>query len=219
MGTDNIFHKRKARSKESLQRRKPHLKSYDTVLIVTEGSKTEPNYFRELINHFRLNNVRYVKIDIDDHNYGLAPINIVDRAIDKIDQYDNFFCVFDKDIHPTYKAAIDKAKRSRWKRKIKIIDSVPCFEFWILLHYEYTTAAFYSSGKGSICDNLIRRKLKKYLPEYTKGSENIAYETLHLLDNAVANAKKVQEHNKKSGVESPSTKVHILIEYMKTFIK
>jgi hypothetical protein len=47
MGSDNLFHKRKARQIESLRRKKARRASYETVLIVCEGEKTEPNYFKE----------------------------------------------------------------------------------------------------------------------------------------------------------------------------
>lgn len=48
MGTDDLFHKRKQRRATSLQRKKALKAPYDRVLIVCEGAKTEPNYFREI---------------------------------------------------------------------------------------------------------------------------------------------------------------------------
>ena len=61
MGTDNIFHKRKAKSNEHLQRGKPKRQPYDRVLIVCEGNKSEPFYFESLIDDFRLSSAN-VKI-------------------------------------------------------------------------------------------------------------------------------------------------------------
>lgn len=48
MGTDNLFHKKKKRKAESLRRRRAMKASYDVILIVCEGAKTEPNYFTEV---------------------------------------------------------------------------------------------------------------------------------------------------------------------------
>lgn len=48
MGTDNLFHKRKARPPSSFQRRAARRAPYAKVLIVCEGEKTEPNYFKGL---------------------------------------------------------------------------------------------------------------------------------------------------------------------------
>ena len=45
MGSEDLFHKRKAKSAEQLERRKAKRSPYEKVLIVCEGEKTEPNYF------------------------------------------------------------------------------------------------------------------------------------------------------------------------------
>ena len=42
---------RRARQINDLKRNRAKQASYDRVLIVCEGSKTEPNYFREIIDH------------------------------------------------------------------------------------------------------------------------------------------------------------------------
>ncbi|QEP42963.1 hypothetical protein D5085_07395 [Ectothiorhodospiraceae bacterium BW-2] len=56
MGSDDLFHRRKERKEQQLRRQKAKRKGYDRVLIVTEGQKTEPLYFREVIRHYRLQN-------------------------------------------------------------------------------------------------------------------------------------------------------------------
>lgn len=47
MGTDDLFHKRRAKKAKDLRRRKARRDPYDKVLIVCEGSKTEPYYFTD----------------------------------------------------------------------------------------------------------------------------------------------------------------------------
>lgn len=54
MGSDDLFHKRKARRSKYLKRRKARREPYDRVLIVCEGEKTEPVYFKALIRALRL---------------------------------------------------------------------------------------------------------------------------------------------------------------------
>ena len=39
MGTDNLFHNRKAKGKKELERKRARREPYDKVLIVTEGKK------------------------------------------------------------------------------------------------------------------------------------------------------------------------------------
>lgn len=224
MGTDNLHHKRKARLNKSIGRKPPHRPPYDRVLIVCEGAKTEPNYFDELIKHFRLINVKNLKIEIIGDDCGSAPITIVELALKKnkeSDDYDRIFCVFDKDNHTSYNEAIDKIKRARLKpgHSIQAINSIPCFEFWILLHFEYTTAPFSATGKDSICHSLIKNKLCNHIPEYDKGKKEMVQRIIPKLDTAIKHAKMIETYHKTSGTDNPSTKVHILVEYLQNITK
>ncbi|OPY61749.1 MAG: hypothetical protein A4E57_04133 [Syntrophorhabdaceae bacterium PtaU1.Bin034] len=45
MGTDDLYHKRKAKTARDLARKKATRAPYERVLIVCEGRKTEPYYF------------------------------------------------------------------------------------------------------------------------------------------------------------------------------
>ncbi len=76
MGSDDLHHKRKARRAKDLARRKSSRASYDRVLIVCEGAKTEPNYLRELIDCLELNSAN-VEVDGDS---GSSPISVVKHA-------------------------------------------------------------------------------------------------------------------------------------------
>jgi len=48
MGSDDLFHKRKAKNAQQLARRKARRAPYAKVLIVCEGEKTEPLYLNDL---------------------------------------------------------------------------------------------------------------------------------------------------------------------------
>ncbi len=52
LGTDDLFHKRKAKVTNDLNRKQAIKRTYEKILIVCEGSKTEPNYFAEAVAHF-----------------------------------------------------------------------------------------------------------------------------------------------------------------------
>jgi hypothetical protein len=60
MGSENLFHKRKAHKAELHRRRMAKRAPYDRVLIVCEGAKTEPNYFGWLRNKLGLNRANVV---------------------------------------------------------------------------------------------------------------------------------------------------------------
>ena len=218
MGTDNLFHKRKERKAELLRRRRATKDPYDVILIVCEGAKTEPNYFDELKKVFRLSNAN-VRIC----GRGADPLSVVDFAIETFrrePEFDRVYCVFDRDRHTTYNAALDRVRRTRLGKgnKIFAIPSVPCFEFWLLLHFTYTTRPFDAPVGDSICSKVIE-ELKNHLPAYQKGQQDIFYKIQDKLDNAITNARCVEQFHQTSGTDNPSTLVYSLVEYLRDLKK
>ena len=127
---DQLFKKRKARLAQSLRRRRAIRSSYDMVLIVCEGEKTEPNYFKALIDDFQLNTANVV---VGKNTDGSSPKSIVNFALKeyrKEREYDRVYCVFDKDRHSTYDDALHRIKKAGMDKGHSIIavTSVPCFE-------------------------------------------------------------------------------------------
>ena len=218
MGTDNLFHKRKERKAESLRRRQAMKAPYDVVLIVCEGEKTEPNYFSELKKTFRLSNAN-VRIC----GRGSDPLSVVNFAIETFrwePEFDRVYCVFDRDRHTTYDAALDRVRRTRLGKGSRIfaIPSIPCFEFWLLLHFMYTTRPFDAPPGDSICSRVIE-ELKKHLPAYKKGDHDIFNKMQDSLNDAITNASRVQQFHQTSGTDNPSTLVHSLVEYLRDLKK
>lgn len=220
MGSDDLHHKRRARKIDSLRRSKAKRSPYDVVLIVCEGAKTEPHYFQELKDAFRLNNAN---IMISGKECGSDPLSVVSYAIKTFKDnpiYDRVYCVFDQDRHTTYHPALDKVRRASLGKvgKMFAIPSVPCFEFWLLIHYVYTTGQFDAPGGDSICARVIG-ELKNHLPNYEKGQRNIFSITLNNLDNAITNSKRIEQFHETSGTDNPSTKIHTLVEYLRDLNK
>ncbi|MDD2853711.1 MAG: RloB family protein [Desulfuromonadaceae bacterium] len=217
MGSDDLFHKRKQRLAASLKRKKAKKAPYDRVLIVCEGAKTEPNYFREIRDVYRLNTAN---IDICGQECGSDPLSVVNYAIKKFREdtdYDRVYCVIDRDKHPTYDAAIDKLSQTRLGKDVifKAITSVPCFEFWLLLHFGFTTRQFCAPGNASNCELVLAELNKKELiPGYCKGARNIFALTKERLSDAIRHANQLQQHNLATGANNPSTNIHELIEYL-----
>lgn len=60
MGNENLFYKRKAKNEKDLARKRAKRSSYEKILIVCEGQKTEPNYFNELKDFYQLNTANVV---------------------------------------------------------------------------------------------------------------------------------------------------------------
>lgn len=208
----------RAGSHHSLKRRGPRREPYDRVLIVCEGSKTEPNYLRELIAHHQLSSAN-VQIVGDG---GAAPISVVDYAIaqfEKDPDYNRVFCVFDRDEHASFDAAVqrvrDKALQRRdGRRKLgparfEAITSIPCFEYWILLHFQYTTATM-----PRFVDVEPRMRAFPALAGYNKGATGLFGRTQALLQVALDHADRANRAALGNGSSNPTTQMPTLIRYL-----
>ena len=70
-------HSPKERQKQQLERKLGRRASYDRILIVSEGSKTEPNYFSEIRAAYRIHTAN---IQVQPSDFGTAPIQVVRYA-------------------------------------------------------------------------------------------------------------------------------------------
>lgn len=186
-----------------------------------KGGKTEPKYFKELREAFRLSSAN---IEIAGDECGSSPRNVVNYALAvyrKQKKHNRIFCVFDKDRHPTYNEALAKIRDVKLIKgdSIQAITSVPCFEIWLLLHFIPTTKAFVSKeASDSICASVIKELVRR-LPGYTKGMDNLFPALLNRLPTAIKNAKQLAEHGVASGSDNPSTQMHYLVEYLRDLKK
>ena len=215
MGTDNIFHKRKARRAASHQRQRAKRAPHERVLIVCEGEKTEPNYFRGLRAAFGINTMNVV---IADKKRGLDPKRLVEYALEeyrKDSDFEHVFCVFDRDKHATYDDALDKIRKTRMKAgtKLHAITSIPCFEIWLLLHFTFTTRSFCSATDDSNCA-LVMSDLDQFMPGYSKGGTDV-FMGNERLQTAIDNAKQLEEFHKTSGTDNPSTRIYKVVEFLR----
>lgn len=136
------------------------------------------------------------------------------KQLMKNDSYDKVYCIIDRDKHPNFHQALQKATGN----KIEVIISIPCFEYWLLLHFEYTSCPF-QVVQGSNCNEVIKA-LKKHWSEYEKGTDFKYY--YHLLkrnqNKAIAHAKQRETECQHESLENrnPYTQMYSLIEYLNT---
>lgn len=171
------------------------------ILIVCEGKKTEPQYFER----FRVPGL-VVKIE----GIGMNTLKLVDQAI-KIrgeDEYDQVWCVFDKDDFPikNFENAIQRALDN----DMHVAYSNQAFELWYVLHFEYLNSA--------IDRKIYMKKLSDHLGyEYKKNDPNI-YQVLYCkIDTAIRNSERlIQEyHPSHPGIDDPSTTVYQLVNTLR----
>lgn len=223
MGRDNSP---KKRQQKRLDRKKEGSRaSYDRILIVSEGTKTEPNYFREICCAHRIPTANVV---VQPGRDGTSPLQVVTYAQQLFEKGDPHcrverrafewvYAVFDRDQHASYEKAIQLAEsldfslRNDLNNKVRFlaVASVPCFELWLLLHFEKVQAP--------ILRNEVSDRLKCYLPKYEKGSKAIYKETKAKLPEAISRAKELKEKaGRGARGEGPFTAVHELVHQLTT---
>ena len=212
MGADNQAKDRQARK---LERKQNTRKSHDRILIVSEGEKTEPNYFKEIRNKYRLNTAH---VGIEPSGYGTEPMQITQYAEDLFKQgdphkkinpkaFEQVYIVFDRDDHKTYFDALSYIEILDKKKLLNDLDepvrfyavaSIPCFEFWLLLHFEEL--------KHWVHRDEVYKKLKTYLPDYEKGKNDTFSATLHNLIVAKNRAKALVQYQEEDGDDKEKDK-------------
>jgi hypothetical protein len=208
VGTDDLHFKRKQQGQRALARKKARRKPYDVVFIACEGSKTEPNYLRGLCKYLKLNPANVI---IRSCPLSSDPVGIVKFALNahEHDDYDRIYCVFDKE-HTNYQQALDKINATK-KVAIYAITSVPCFEYWLLLHYKDSSKPFYQKNNKSVGEQL-KSELKKYIKNYHESSKEIFEVTRPYLQDAIVRAKQIDKLQMNNATDNPSTKVYQLVE-------
>jgi hypothetical protein len=176
-------------------------------LIVCEGAKTEPNYFR----NFRVSTT--VK-EIQVEGVGYNPSKLVQEAKELKAQgdYDQVWCVFDRDDWPKqdFNNAIANAERAGFK----VAYSNEAFELWYVLHFEFLNTGLPRKDYIAKLDNLLKKK-------YKKNSDTIYEEIENLQPTAIKHAKNLLKQYNLCNPESdnPSTTVHLLVEALNEFIR
>lgn len=196
------------RAPGTYRRRGATREPYESVLIVCEGGKTEPNYFGGLRKEHRLSSIN-IKITSAD---GTDPMSIVSFAEQEIERekYDRIFCVFDRDSHDNYDVAV---RRASDLDRFEAITSWPCFEVWVLLHFLYSSAPFERAGQLSACDKVLKQ-VEKHFPTYSKNHRGIFDDLAPKLNDAIRHAGRLAQHNQQNGSVNPATKVHKLVDFL-----
>ncbi|CAM3831079.1 RloB family protein [Mesobacillus thioparans] len=212
MGSDDLFKKRKAARKVADYKRKTGKKGEDRdlILIVCEGTKSEPNYF----HGFKLTNLTI-------EGCGGDPLTVVDKAISiqtsekaKGKIFDQVWCVFDRDSFPAYRfnGALQKAEA----RDFKVAYSNEAFELWYVLHFEYLNTGISRNDYGDKISHYIQEDYQKNDPYiFDKlqqfGDQNLAIRYA---------ARLVNSYNPRDPYnDNPSTTVYTLVEILNKWYK
>jgi len=118
--------KKKVNSRGYSQRKVDTREVKQTFLIVCEGEKTEPNYFKSF---------RVPTVVIEVKGLGENPSRLVESAKkwQKEDDYDQVWCVFDRDSWP--EQDFYNAIKNATEQGFGVAYSHECFELWYILHF------------------------------------------------------------------------------------
>lgn len=196
-GTKKLAAKGRKIAKRRVRTRNPRPR----FLIICEGAKTEPNYFRA----FRVN--------ADVRGEGMNTVSLVEKTKEISElakkqgaEYTDVWIVFDSDDFPKehFNSAIRKAQQNGFNAAY----SNEAFELWYVLHFQYL-------------DNAITRKqyqeiISREMKEPYKKNDILMYtKLLKYQKNAIQNAEKLfasHQPNHNPATDKPCTTVHLLVK-------
>lgn len=157
-----------------------------------EGKKTEPKYFKAIREKHRLTSVTvYDSQKTTAKELVGEAVTLMKEAKKDRNEYDEVWVVVDRDDYTKHPQSFDKARANR----IKIAFSSTCFEYWLLLHFEYTTSPF------TDCDNLIGR-LKGHIANYEKSLDCFALIEANTSE-AIVRCSRVMKHWEDVSADQP----------------
>jgi len=167
-------------------RKKPGSRSLQhRLFILCEGmkDKSESAYFKGFLKDCNFAGKK-VEVRVIDTNKNTGKELVKEAKKCRIIPEDIIWVVYDKDGYTKHPVTFDTARSA----KIEIAYSAVSFEYWILLHFEYTSKVFDKSE-----DVISHLKDKGYL-DYTKGDKEIYSQTKSLIQTAMKNAKSIQKY-------------------------
>lgn len=180
----------------------------DAILIVCEGRKTEPNYFKRF---------RVTSATIKVVGTGSNTLSVVEHALSlqeklRIEgfEFDQLWCVFDCD---SFSERFDKAINEAERLGFRVAYSNEAFELWYLLHFHYIDAGL--SRDGCV------RKLRGLLSDgYEKNRDDLYDCLLDQQPTAIRNARRLLRtySDEPPSQRNPCTTVFLLVEELNRFL-
>ena len=185
--------------------------SGSAILVVTEGTVTEKEYFETIREKLAASTVELV-------TYGEGkgdPKRLIDRAaklcherkrkartgklsVTQVAYFDQTWIVFDADILSN--AQLKDAFTYAQKKEICVAWSNPCFEFWLLLHLEFTSASLHNCGQA--IDRLSNNLQQPYTKD-EQGSRKLIPSFIINVATAVTYAERIRKHHEEANSAFP----------------
>lgn len=187
-------------------------------LIVCEGEKTEPNYFRAFTE--RRSEVKEIKVA----GCGCSTCQLIIEAKklrEKLERermvpFDRVWLVFDKDEFKDFNKAIADAK----KEGMNCAWSNQAFELWYVLHFQYLDTGVDRKQYIEMIEDKVRKASKSKTFKYKKNDEGF-YQILQAHgeeEQAIKRARKLRENmgkKKNYAAHNPRTEVDLLVDELR----
>lgn len=162
------------RNRERLLKRRVAVRQpRKTILIFCEGERTEPEYLNALKRQQWVSDVAEVDLRVETKQGGSVPATLVSLAVEarKKDckgqrEFDEFWCVFDVEWpqnHPKLTSVIEEARQGG----IKLAVSNPCFELWLILHFQDQNSWLDNDSRASSARTSINPMAKESMRTFT----------------------------------------------------
>ena len=203
---------RRSRRQAPLRRRVASRAPRRTFLVFCEGRRTEPDYLKALKSESAVRDAASVDIRIHKSTFGFAPLTLVKAAANArissdqdMSEIDEVWCLFDVEWprnHPNLEEAIALANRS----DVNVAVSNPCFELWLLLHFQDQTAWLDTDD--------ARRLLRAHDDSRGKGLSGATY--MPLRAEAADRARSLEDRHEGNGTsfprDNPSSGLHRFLD-------
>jgi hypothetical protein len=194
-----------------LKRKVATRKPRKTLVVFCEGERTEPEYLDALKRQPLVRDVAAVDLRVETGHGGSVPRTLVamatdarNRAIEEEAEIDEFWCVFDVEWPTNHPGLIEAVQQAR-ANGILLAVSNPCFEVWLILHFQ---------DHAAWLDNNQARRLRRELDGSTdKGLDASKY--MPLTADATRRAASLDRRHLEDGTvfpqDNPSSGMHRLL--------
>lgn len=196
-----------------VKRRKQGNRTRLKTLILCEGKNTEKDYFDRLIDFLKLNQtIKTVAVQ----GVGKQLKTVVQEAGKVKRDAEEVWCVVDRESPQSLPESklLDQLAAAKQKGLFVALSNT-CFEFWYLLHFEYTTQSF--ADCGEVVSQLKKKHGTEHYGKNSAESKSIATRLANLNQYgkiAITNAQRVRQHHITIGNSpnaTPSTDVDLLV--------
>ena len=207
---------------------KPRVMLPERHLFVTEGTKTEPNYLKGLVNLICERYGSQVKKQFHIIGEGDNTLNLLQKAEsyqqNESDDYQHIWIIYDKDDFPADAFdntssrcdAINKRFQDEHRdTEFHVIWSNQCFELWLLLHFDYLHSDIDRNQYYDILSTRIGQ-------HYDKKDPKIFETLLPNIDKAIKHAKRLMRNypvESPPSQKAPATNFYELIEHLGGYLR